>query len=368
MVNILKREILFFISLFLLLGLVIYKQDNLKNYISYIDFPTIRAMIGLLLITTALKESNIFDKMIETLLLKIDNERSLAIFLTFSSIFLSMFIANDITLFIIVPLTLNLKQYINNDISKLIIFEAIAVNVGSLLTPIGNPQNIFLFRNWGIDFFDFVSKLFPLFSIKIILLTIFIFLIFPNRLLKIEKKYSKTEIDKTLFWSSLILFILFIISIQLNFVRYLLIITISWYLFANRNIFKKFDYFLIFTFILMFIDFRLIANLQIIQNFIHSFNLNSNFTIFNISIILSQTISNVPATIFISEFSQNYQFIAYGTNLGGTGFLIGSMANIIALRFYKNSKIYIDFHKYSVPFFIFSYIFFYIFLTILKYF
>jgi len=369
MLYFLKKELLFFISLFLLFILTFYNKNEIQNYISYIDFPTIRAMIGLLLITTALKESNIFDKIIKSFLLKIDNEQTLSFILIFSTLFLSMFITNDISLFIIVPLTLTLKKYIKNDISKFIIFEAIAVNVGSLLTPIGNPQNIFLFRNWGINFIDFIYLSFPLFLIKFFILTIFIFYTFPQKSLDIDQnKQQHIKVDKSLFFLSIFLFICFIISMELNLVRYILVFIILLYFFINKEIFKKFDYFLILTFILMFIDFRIIANLEIIQNFIKSFDLNSNFTIFNISIILSQIISNVPATIFISEFSNNYQFIAYGANLAGTGFLIGSMANIIALRFYDNSKIYIDFHKFSIPFFIFSYLLFTILFTTLKYF
>jgi Na+/H+ antiporter NhaD/arsenite permease-like protein len=204
MVNFIKQEALFFISLFLMIVFSVCYPFDVKNYLSYIDFSTIRALVGLLLITTALKQSNIFEKIVIFILQKIQTERGLAFLLVF-----------------------------------------------------------FVFLN------------------------------------------------------------------------------------------------LIFTFILMFIDFRILANLEVVKNYMNSFDLSNHQTIFNLSIIISQIISNVPATIFMSEFSKDYQALAYGVNLAGNGLLIGSMANIIALRFYPNSKIYIQFHKYSILFFILSYLFLY---------
>ncbi len=105
----------------------------------------------------------------------------------------------------------------------------------------------------------------------------------------------------------------------------------------------------------MFIDFEMLNRLESIKNLMNSIQMNF-YNVLNISIILSQIISNVPAAIFMSHFSNNYLAIAYGTDIGGNGLLIGSLANIIALRFLKNPKAYIEFHKYSFPFFILSYL------------
>jgi len=348
------KEWLFFIFLTLFFPLFFYLKPSFREIYSFIDWGTIRALISLLLITTALKLSDAFDYFAETTIQKFKNERNLAFVFILLSIFLSMFLTNDITLFIMVPLTLAFSTQMKNDLTKLIIFEAIAVNVGSELTPFGNPQNIFLFREMNISVLEFIEKMSIIFLINFLLLILFIFLFFPKKALKINLNTPK-NIDKFLFISSLILFFIFILSLEYSLVRYALLIIISFYLFSGyKKVFLKFDYFLIFTFIIMFIDFGLIAKMEFVKNIMHSIKMDF-FNVLNISLILSQIISNVPAAIFMSHFSNNYTAIAYGVDIGGNGLLIGSLANIIALRFLKK-RAYIDFHKYSIPFLLISYL------------
>ena len=105
----------------------------------------------------------------------------------------------------------------------------------------------------------------------------------------------------------------------------------------------------------MFIDFGLLSKVGFVKEFINQIDMNF-YNVLNFSIILSQIISNVPAAIFMSNFSHNYTAIAYGVDIGGNGLLIGSLANIIALRFLNSKKAYLDFHKYSIPFISISYL------------
>jgi len=206
-----------------------------------------------------------------------------------------------------------------------------------------------------ISVIEFIEKMSIIFLPKFLLLLIFIFLFFSNKKLKISIKEPQ-KIDKFLFISSFILFILFIIALEYSFVKYVLIVIISFYLFSNyKKVFLKFDYFLILTFIIMFIDFGLLSNIEFIQKIFTNIDMNF-FNTLNISIILSQFISNVPTAIFISHFSNNYTALAYGVDIGGNGLLISSLANIIALRALKNKIAYIEFHKYSIPFLFISYI------------
>ena len=348
------KEWLFFIFLGLFLFLFFYLKPSIKEIYSFIDWGTIRTLISLLLITTALKLSNAFDYFAVKTIQKFKNERNLAFIFILFSIFLSMLLTNDITLFIIVPLTLAFSTQIKNDLTKLVIFEAIAVNVGSELTPFGNPQNIFLFRQMNISVLAFMEKMSIIFLPQFLILILFIFLFFKKKFLQINLQKPK-KVDKFLFISSLILFFIFIISLEYSLVHYTMLIIIAFYLFSNyKNIFLKFDYFLIITFIMMFIDFGLLSQIEFIRNIMHNINIDF-LNVLNISLILSQIISNVPAAIFMTHFSNDYIAITYGVNIGGTGFLIGSLANIIALRF-LNKKAYIDFHKYSIPFLLLSYI------------
>ncbi len=353
--KLLKKEWLFFIFLALFFPLYFKLKPTFNEIISSIDFATLRALIALLLITTALRISKFFDFLAIKTIDKFKNERRLAIAFISLALVLSMFLTNDITLFILVPLTLSFSFQIKNDLTKLIIFEAIAVNVGSALTPFGNPQNLFLFRQMDIGVLDFIKTMSFIVLPELMLLFIFVFLLFKPKTLEIELK-EKVKVDKFLFFSSIILFLIFIFALENSLVRYALIIIISFYLFSKQNeVFLKFDYFLIFTFIIMFIDFSLLAKLQSVQDIMHSFKTDF-INVFNISVVLSQFISNVPAAIFMTHFSNDYVAIAYGVNVAGNGLLISSLANVIALRFLNNSKVYLSFHKYSIPFFILSYL------------
>ena len=362
MVKLLKKEWLF--SLFLLLFFILYAylKPSIKEIINSIDFATIRALSTLLLITTALKLSNVFEVLAIKTLNKLHTEKRLAFVLILLTLFLSMLLTNDITLFIIIPLTLAFNSQIKNDLTKLIIFEAIAANVGSSLTPFGNPQNLFLFRQMEISVFQFVEKMSLIFLIGAITLIIFTNFTFKNQKIT-PLPIALKKIDKKLFLISIFLFIAFIVALELSFVKYVLVSSIIIYAFIKKEVLLRFDYFLILTFILMFIDFSLISKINYIKELI-PYPLDK-ITLFNLSIFLSQLISNVPATIFLTQLSHDYFTIAYGVNIAGNGLLIASMANIIALRFLK--KPYLLFHKYSIPFFLVTYALSVIFLDIIPY-
>ncbi len=134
----LKGNLLTVVLLVAALGLAYVLRQPLCLFPAMVDRKTISTLSGLLLITTGIKESGLFYFFAYRIARKIDNERLLAMFLIFFATILSMFVTNNIALFIVVPLTLTLQQIVESDYSKIIIFEAIAVNVGSSLTPIGN--------------------------------------------------------------------------------------------------------------------------------------------------------------------------------------------------------------------------------------
>ena len=351
--NLLKREFLFFIFLFLLFILSINNPKEIFNFYNYINWSTIRALFILLILTTAIKLSNFFDLFAIKFLNYFKTEKSLAIFFIIFSAILSMFLTNDITLFIIVPITLSIATIINNDVTKLVIFEAMATNVGSLLTPIGNPQNLYLFREWDISFLSFIQTMLPIFIIKFLILLFFVFINFSSNPIKISNIQIK-KIDKNLFIHSIIFFILFIITLDIDMVRFLIPIITIWFFILKKEIFYSVDWFLLTTFILMFIDFNMIAKIDFIIHYINSFNLNF-FNVMNLTILSSQIMSNVPATIFISKFSTNFEAIAFGANIAGSSLILASLANIIAIRMLNNSKHYLTFHKYSIPYFLTSY-------------
>ncbi len=342
----LKAEPLLLSLILFFLALLVIFPHSIYSSIPSFPLRTLVAIISLMVITTAIKESKYLSRVSKKILGRISNERKLAIFIILFSSFLATFLTNDIALFVMIPLTIELQRNIKNDVEKLVIFEAIAVNVGSALTPIGNPQNLYLWHIQGINFIQFMIQMLIPVLISFLILIAFIFIIFPSKKIEFRKKEIGEEKTR-LFWISIIILVSFILALQLSLEYLAFVAIIIFYLIFHRNTFKKLDYALIFIFIFIFLDFGAVPHL------IPEVSITSPRITFLLSALLSQGISNVPASVVISNLSPNLREIAWGVNIGGNGVLIASLANLIAVRLYgKNRKIIVDFHKYSIPFFI----------------
>ncbi len=351
--NFFKNDFILLIFFILLIILSIFYPHQIPDYPYFVDWRTIIALTGLLIITTGLKESMFFDSLSEKIIKKFRTERSLAFFFIIFSAFLSTFLTNDITLFVVVPLTIVIQNIIENDISKLIIFEAISVNIGSTLTPIGNPQNLFLWHEWNISFISFIIKMFPLVIFLLIVLLIFAWILFPNKKIKILQDINKNNrLKKTLLILSTVMLIAYIIFLDLRLVYWILPVIFAIYALYNRKTLISVDWALLLLFIIIFIDFHIISTIPIISKTINAFNMHSTDKVFLVSAFISQIISNVPASVLIAKFTNNWYAITYGVNIGGNGLIISSLANIIALRIAKNKELWLNFHKYSIPYFI----------------
>ena len=334
--------ILFFILLFIF-------PDKIKVYHSYVHWNTIWTLFGLLIITTGIKESGFLVPIARRVLARVKTERALGFYLVLLSTFLSMFLTNDIALFIVIPFIIELKKVIKNNIEKFVVFQAIAVNVGSALSPIGNPQNIFLWHRAGVSFPVFAWRMFPIFLIMFTVLILFVYIFFPSRELVLQGIYRGAQRKRRLLIMSIILLPVYILLIDRGI--YISVgIVFALYLLIERRILLKIDYPLILLFVIMFIEFNLLSQIPPVSNLVKGIDLSNSRSIFGISILLSQVISNVPASIFMADLSTKWLPIAYGVNLGGNGFFIASLANVIALRFIKDRKIYALYHMYALPF------------------
>jgi len=179
--SILKKNLLTVVLLAVAPVLAHVLRQPLRLFPAMVDWKTILTLSGLLLITTGIKESGLFHLLACRISRKIDNERLLAVFFVSLAAILSVFLTNDIALFIVVPVTLTLQRITERDYGKMIIFEAMAVNAGSSLVPIGNPQNVYLWHQWGISFHGFVWEMIPLVSVMFVGLLGMTFLCFPPK-------------------------------------------------------------------------------------------------------------------------------------------------------------------------------------------
>ncbi len=237
--------------------------------------------------------------------------------------FLSMLITNDVALLVIVPITL---AHDGPDRGLLVILEALAANAGSALTPIGNPQNLFIFWHYGLDILTFTSVIAP-FSLMFLILLGLAALLLERRSspLPAGEKISPCPIRATataylILLLAVILVILRLLPIQTG------IIVLVLALLLDRGC-LHIDYILLLT---------LISFFGLAENIKHMIaaSLNHSDHIFLFSALASQVISNVPAALLFGRFTDNWQALLWGTSTGGFGSLIGSLANLIAYRLY----------------------------------
>ncbi len=350
-----KKEFLLVILSCLLIIFAVSDPAVIPHYTSFIDWHTLFALAGLLMISSGLKESGYFEAFAMKTLKKFRTERVLAFFLIFLSAFLATFLTNDITLFIVIPITFSIGRFMKNDILRLIIFEALAVNAGSALTPIGNPQNIFLWHKWDISFPAFVIKLFPVVIILMSVLILLALIAFPGREIRIMKNHvNPIKRHTALFGISLVMLFIFIVAMEMRKTHALLPAIFLVYLFFFKKTLQGVDWLLLLLFAVIFIDFHIISTWPAIAKSINTLNPGRPQEVFLFSVIISQIISNVPAAVFIPKFSHEWFAIVSGVNVGGAGLAVGSLANIIALRLAGNKKIWLKFHAYSIPFLLIS--------------
>lgn len=330
--DIFKKDLVF--SLALILAIITSFFSTPK--IEYIDFKVLFTLFNLMLIVSAFKHMRILDKIAVSLLTKYDNSKKISFILIYLTFFSSMLITNDVALITFVPLALIISKRASISPMKLVIFQTLAANIGSGLTPMGNPQNLFIFSYYKLTGFEFLKIMLPFTLLGIIWLFIL------NNLEKSKKlKFDLEDIvieNKVQVLIFSILFILIILSV-FNIINYILafIITIITVLILNKKLLLKVDYILLLTFICFFIFIGDLSSLPFIQQFAKSFLQNKTTTYFA-SIILSQIVSNVPCSILLANFTSNWRELLLGVNIGGLGTLVASLASVISYKLYIKKR------------------------------
>jgi len=326
----------------------------IPHYGEFVDWHTIACLAGLLVVIRGIHESGFPAAAAMGLVRRVRSERVLAVLMVLLSAGLSMVLTNDIALFAVVPFTVALQSVVKNDVGKLVIFEALAVNVGSTLTPIGNPQNLFLWRQWGNRFHEFVAEMLPLEIALLALLLGFTALCFRGRRLDIYDGKGVERRDGRLFVVALGALVGFVVMIELGRAALGLVLALGLFGIFYRRVVWRADWLLIVFFVLIFIDVRIVAAQPWVTQWFGGGVLDDPGRLYLAGIGLSQIISNVPATVLLGEFSENWKVIAYAVNVAGNGVVIGSLANIIALRLAGRRGNWVVFHLYSVPFLVVS--------------
>ena len=346
--SLLKDPLLLWL-LAVLAALTALRPSGISTYVALVDWPTVAALTGLLALTRALEASGALARLGDWLTRRMATERRAALCLVLAAALLSTVLTNDVALFVVVPLTLGVCRITEMSVAKLVIFEALAVNAGSALTPIGNPQNLFLWQLSGASFAGFTLHMLPLVGILMLLLLALTAAVFKGRPL-VAAPLNAMPLDRVLMWASMALYLPFLLATDLHQPGWALAPVAVALLVLRPRVLLQLDWGLLLVFVLMFIDLRLIAGLAPVQHAIARLDLTDAATLYGVSIAASQVISNVPAAITLAEYSKDWRTLAYGVNVGGFGLVLGSLANLIALRLAGDRRAWWLFHAYSVPF------------------
>lgn len=303
-----------------------------KEYIGYFDFKTLTCLFCVLAVVCALKNIKFFYILALKIVQVFKNARISVLALVYITFIGSMLIANDMALLTFLPLgylvltTTGKRKYM----AVTFILQNIAANLGGMLTPFGNPQNLYLYTKFEIPTLEFMSIMAPPFLLSILLITLCCIIFVKPEPLELQKDDVKLDPKRTVLY--LILFILSIV-IVFRVIPYwigLIVIPVV-LLIVDRKALLMVDYSLLLTFVFFFIFAGNMARIDAVKEAFSAL-LEKNTLL--VSVFSCQIISNVPSAILLSQFTGNYRDLLVGVNIGGVGTLISSLASLITFREY----------------------------------
>ena len=344
---------------FLLAVISMFFVSPSKNYISYIDFRVLALLFCLMAVVRGFSSIGVFTRLGTMLLTHVHSLRMLSALFIFLCFFFSMLITNDVALITFVPFTILVLSMAEQKkfLIPVIVLETIAANLGSMLTPLGNPQNLYLYTISGLSIGAFVRIMLPYSFVSAILLLIFILFLPKDTVPTVTAANTANSTNtvtasntsnviceavkarknsRILFAFYLILFLLCLLTV-LHILPYqiLFFLVLTGFLLLDYRVLKDVDYFLLLTFLCFFIFIGNMKQISLVHELISKLLVHHEVLM---GIGASQIISNVPAAILLSGFTDDYSALLIGVNLGGLGTLIASLASLISFKFYTNSE------------------------------
>ena len=304
-----------------------------EGYKSYVDFKTLSCLLATLCVVCALKNIKFFTILARKIIHSTPNLRICVLALIYITFIGSLFIANDMALITFLPL----GWYVLHDTGNekytpwLFVLQNIAANLGGMLTPFGNPQNLYLYSYFNIPTREFCAIMLPPFLLAIAMLVIACLPIKAEKLTIGEKFPEKLNASRTALYVAMFVFSLLIVFRVVPYWIGLILIP-SVLFFVDREALKMVDYPLLGTFFFFFIFAGNLARVDVVNEVISSL-LNKDTLL--VSILSCQGISNVPSAILLSRFTTDYRALLLGVNIGGTGTLIASLASLITFSEFR---------------------------------
>ncbi len=310
-----------------------------KAYLGYIDFHTLAVLFSLMCVMSGLQRMGVFQWIAEALLSRVKGSLPLIIILMLLCFFFSMFITNDVALITFVPFTFIVIKHVGEEQRKklmvpVVVMQTIAANMGCMMTPIGSPQNLYLYGRAGLSLREFMLLLFPYVAFSLLLLLGWAWIYGRKNSVPLKISFEESTDLKgkgKALWVYMILFLLCLLTVvHVVYYVWTVVIVVAVILVLDRRVLLKVDYGLLVTFVGLFVFNGNMGRIPAFCNILQ--NLMANHVAFT-AIAASQVMSNVPASILLSGFTENFRELIVGANLGGLGTLIASMASVISFKY-----------------------------------
>lgn len=330
-----KETVLTIATLLAVVSAFFVKPD--RQYIGCIDFRTLGILFGLMVIMQGFQRTGLFDRIGKSLLQKTGKLWQLILVLVMLCFFFSMLITNDVSLLTFVPFSILVLKKCGQEQAMIptVILQTVAANLGSMLTPIGNPQNLYLYGLMDCSIPEFMGILLP-YTVMTFVLLLLSLLCIRGKGQEISCRMEEgTEIKQSRKHRNLIYGLLFLLALLVvaRILPYGILVTavFLYTVIFDREALKGADYALLVTFISFFVLIGNLGRISLIREALERFVSGREILT---GVLASQVISNVPAAVLLSGFTENYRDLLVGVNLGGLGTLIASMASLISFKLY----------------------------------
>lgn len=309
-----------------------------KRYMEYIDWRVLAILLSLMIIMAGFQQNGIFDRIGYMLLEHTKNTAQLCWVLVFLCYFCSMFITNDVALLTFVPFAmLTLRKCLQERIMiPVLVLQTIAANLGSMLTPIGNPQNLYLYNRMEMSLGEFIAELLPYAGASAFLLALIILILTVRKeaiTIRDIRSVQNGNRKLTVVYTVLFVFMLFVVARLLPY-QPVLVMIVGIVFWMDRKTLWQVDYCLIFTFIAFFVFTGNLGRIPVFRSTLQELVSGNEIWV---GIAASQFISNVPAALLLADFADDLKKLLLGVNIGGLGTLIASMASLISYKIYAHN-------------------------------
>jgi len=347
----LQAEWLLLLFAALTIALAMLDPQPLAKYPHWLQLPTLAGLMGLLIAIQGICDSGLVQRAAVVLVARAHSLRSLGLLLVTATALLSMVLTNDVSLFLIVPLTVVIGGISNLPVLRMVVLEALAVNAGSTLSPIGNPQNLLLWQHSSLPFLHFALAMLPAAAVMFGLLAAFTWLWLPSDRIeltpdKIDGQVASTRLGA---WSMVALLAMVVLMEYHHAPQGAALLLVLFALLARSSL-ARIDWLLLLTFAAIFLGLGHFAELPLVRHGLDQLDFNQPLTLYASGIVVSQLISNVPATVLLLDRTPDAIALAVAVNVGGFGVAIGSLANLIALRLANQQGGLRQLHLVSIPF------------------